>query len=289
MAWGRFWFAYADGDPAAAEAELDGLLRSEILSIRRQANWTVHALRLREGRLRLARQHWRQSEEDPSALDEAGWLSRVDLLIRQDTVAAKERVLAAIAASPDSVVDESAARLSSFFYRVGEVELGDRYYARHLVVDSLQVANRPDRFRPLVELDHAYERQMALGEYEAALATQEELEAVVARVLPDMDPAIWADEFVPALEVTGQLDEVIARYEAWLGRRHLAGRAISDAWGLPRAYERLAQLYDEKGDAENAALNYARFVELWEEADPELQPRVTVARERLNEIVRARG
>jgi len=186
-------------------------------------------------------------------------------------------------------VDDVAGRLSSFFYQVGDVELGDRYHARHLVVDSLQVANRPGRMRPLFELGHAYDRQMALGEYETALETMEELEVVATRALPDVDPATWADQFVPVLEATGQLDVVIARYEAWIGRRQLVGRPGADAWGLPRAYERLAQLYDAKGDAENAAVNYARFVELWEEADPELQPRVTAARERLNEIVRARG
>jgi len=48
-------------------------------------------------------------------------------------------------------------------------------------------------------------------------------------------------------------------------------------------------LYDEKGDTEKAALYYAQFVELWENADAELQPRVAAARERLSEIVQARG
>jgi hypothetical protein len=57
----------------------------------------------------------------------------------------------------------------------------------------------------------------------------------------------------------------------------------------PTLFERLAQLYDGLGDLENAALYYARFVELWENADPELQPRVEAARSRLAEIVSARG
>ena len=48
-------------------------------------------------------------------------------------------------------------------------------------------------------------------------------------------------------------------------------------------------LNDAKGDSETAALHYARFVELWKDADAELQPRVAAARARLNEIVRARG
>ena len=53
--------------------------------------------------------------------------------------------------------------------------------------------------------------------------------------------------------------------------------------------ERVGQLYDEAGDLENAAVYYARFVELWADADAELQPRVEVARERLGEIIRERG
>jgi tetratricopeptide (TPR) repeat protein len=64
-------------------------------------------------------------------------------------------------------------------------------------------------------------------------------------------------------------------------------------WTLPpdRAliFERLGELYDRTGDLENAAIYYARFVELWAEADPELQPRVQAARARLEEIVKERG
>ena len=57
----------------------------------------------------------------------------------------------------------------------------------------------------------------------------------------------------------------------------------------PAAHESLGRLYDERGDLENAALHYAQFVDLWEDADPELQSRVAVARDRLQEIVRERG
>jgi hypothetical protein len=57
----------------------------------------------------------------------------------------------------------------------------------------------------------------------------------------------------------------------------------------PILFERLGQLYDEAGDLENAALYYARFVELWAGADAELQTRVEAARARLEEIIRERG
>jgi hypothetical protein len=51
----------------------------------------------------------------------------------------------------------------------------------------------------------------------------------------------------------------------------------------------LAQLYDERGDRDKAADHYAKFVELWVEADEELQPRVRAAQVRLEEILEERS
>ena len=52
---------------------------------------------------------------------------------------------------------------------------------------------------------------------------------------------------------------------------------------------RLKELAEERGDWEKAAEYYARFVELWVDADPELQPRVQAAQQRLEEILAERG
>jgi len=86
----------------------------------------------------------------------------------------------------------------------------------------------------------------------------------------------------------GRADSAIVYYE----------RSLTEPWNyrlwhdgstLAPTHERLGQLYDERGDIENAALHYARFVELWADADPELQPRVRAAQARLEAIVRERG
>ena len=45
--------------------------------------------------------------------------------------------------------------------------------------------------------------------------------------------------------------------------------------------ETIAKLYDSKGDADRAAQHYWWFIELWKNADPELQPRVAEARRRV--------
>jgi tetratricopeptide (TPR) repeat protein len=56
------------------------------------------------------------------------------------------------------------------------------------------------------------------------------------------------------------------------------GRRTFDPLYLARAYERLGQLHEERGEAEEAIKYHSLFVELWAEADPELQPRVEAAR-----------
>ncbi len=56
-----------------------------------------------------------------------------------------------------------------------------------------------------------------------------------------------------------------------------------------RAVLALARIRDEAGDTDEAARLYARFIEFWKDADPELQAQVEAARDRLQEIVQARG
>jgi DNA-binding SARP family transcriptional activator len=51
-----------------------------------------------------------------------------------------------------------------------------------------------------------------------------------------------------------------------------------------RTLYRLGELYEEKGDRVKAADRYAEFVKLWKRADPELQPKVTEAKQRLEAL-----
>jgi hypothetical protein len=83
-------------------------------------------------------------------------------------------------------------------------------------------------------------------------------------------------------------DSAIAYYEGYVDA-DWHNRLNFDDDTLAPTLERRGQLHDEAGDLEEAAIYYARFVELWAEADPELQPRVAAARARLEEILRQRG
>ena len=69
-----------------------------------------------------------------------------------------------------------------------------------------------------------------------------------------------------------------------LGRLEEAEDWYMAAWQLPIAHERLGRLYEEMGRLEKGREAYRRFVEAWKNADPELQPRVEKARQRLRAL-----
>ena len=83
-------------------------------------------------------------------------------------------------------------------------------------------------------------------------------------------------------EAAGRPDSAIVAYESYLDPplSHL-WRVNSDRWMLPFVLQRLGALHEEEGNAEAAIRHYARFAELWADADPELQPRVEAARRAL--------
>lgn len=54
---------------------------------------------------------------------------------------------------------------------------------------------------------------------------------------------------------------------------------------MPWSLQRLAEYYEQTGDVAKAASYYSRFIELWKDADPELQPRVDAARRRLGQLL----
>jgi tetratricopeptide (TPR) repeat protein len=79
---------------------------------------------------------------------------------------------------------------------------------------------------------------------------------------------------------SGNADSAIAEFEGFLTHPDIS-RAWTDHLFLPNILHRLGQLYDEKGEREKALGYYGRFVELWRNADRELQPTVAEARNRM--------
>ncbi len=67
------------------------------------------------------------------------------------------------------------------------------------------------------------------------------------------------------------------------------GRTFQEPRTLAPTYKRLGELYEGKGDRKKAADYYGRFVELWKDADPELQPSVREVRGRLAHLAQEPG
>jgi eukaryotic-like serine/threonine-protein kinase len=90
-----------------------------------------------------------------------------------------------------------------------------------------------------------------------------------------------------ALDLAGKADSAIAYYERFLTT--LTPFPDAHAHYRAGAYKRLGELYAARGDTARAEANFAKFVELWKDADPELQPRVREVRERLSRLRRQQG
>ena len=99
-----------------------------------------------------------------------------------------------------------------------------------------------------------------------------------------------ADECAPCLffnlarayDAAGVADSAALMFERYLSTPFwLKMRNDLDPVRLPAIRERLGQLYESMGKTDKAVENYRAFIELWKNADPELQPRVADARKRL--------
>jgi eukaryotic-like serine/threonine-protein kinase len=118
-----------------------------------------------------------------------------------------------------------------------------------------------------------------------AFAERRPADAIRAVVAADFGPCAMCVLPVAAhaYDLAGNADSAVAIYERYL-RRPGMYRVRTDALWLAGAYKRLGELYDARGDQARAAEYYAKFVDLWKDADPELQPKVREVRTRLAQL-----
>jgi tetratricopeptide (TPR) repeat protein len=87
-------------------------------------------------------------------------------------------------------------------------------------------------------------------------------------------------ELAQAYEAAGVTDSALAVYERAVSQPGLYRLNDEYAW-LGSTYKRLGELYEERGEQDKAVDYYSRFVELWSDADAELQPLVEDVRRRI--------
>jgi tetratricopeptide (TPR) repeat protein len=152
---------------------------------------------------------------------------------------------------------------------------GDPARARQLLAESEEALppdeqGRGHRTRLLTARAH-----IALGEGNAEEARRLYEEY---RRLETCGPCLL-DLVAEAEAEAGQLEAAIASYEEWLAQPEFSGYGFRTLF-IPVAFERLARLYDEMGDAHRAADYYEQFASFWSDPDPELQGAVRAARSR---------
>ncbi|HTS87742.1 MAG TPA: hypothetical protein VMG41_04555, partial [Gemmatimonadales bacterium] len=91
-------------------------------------------------------------------------------------------------------------------------------------------------------------------------------------------------ELAQAYDLAKQPDSALAAYARVVDTPHDANSLDDRSWNDARAYRRLGELYDDKGDRQKALDYYGRFVDLWKDADLALQPQVKVVKERMAKL-----
>jgi len=183
--------------------------------------------------------------------------------------------------------------------------------ATHPVMDSVPEATRP--YSRLIDFASASGRidraKATLSQFEKSSQVetpdgQRALQAArghVARADRQFDNAIASfrqaiggacpDCGLPDLgftyDLAGQSDSAIAVYSRYTQAR--AVNIVQRATWLPMIHRRLGELYDAKGNVEQALTHYTQFVELWKNADSDMQPQVQKVRDRIRELQRRRG
>jgi tetratricopeptide (TPR) repeat protein len=85
-----------------------------------------------------------------------------------------------------------------------------------------------------------------------------------------------------AFDMAGQTDSVVASFTRFVDQPSSA--LWYDAAHAAHAYERLGEIWEERGDPQKAAQYYARLLSIMKEPDPELRPRVNDARSALQRL-----
>jgi len=196
----------------------------------------------------------------------------------------------ALAARVDSVVDAIPFR---------ELPMIDRPYL--FAAGMLARVGKPDKARAMLARYRAEMTDTSIARLrsnevhyvlaEIALASGKPDEAITEFRRSDIGfDGAPPDECAPCLsfnlarayDAAGQPDSAAMMFERYLATPFAFKVDVDlDPVRVPAIHERLGQLYEQMGNMPKAIEHYRAFIELWKNADPELQPRVADAKRRL--------
>jgi tetratricopeptide (TPR) repeat protein len=257
--------------------------RASEADVQRDAYFQLYALNATQGRLANATRYRRDARDAAlqlrarqaplnTMLDEA----RVDVWYRADTARALQTIERALREHPlDSLRPEVRPyRLLAHLYSL--TGRADRVRAMQAGFDSTRAGREANEF---ASAQHEIRANLAMTEGRYADAITEARAADWGACSLCFRPAL-----ARAYDLAGSADSAIAVLAHFVD--HPSRDPSTDAYYLAGAHRRLGELYAARGDREKAVSHYARFVDLWKDADPELQPLVRQARERLAALQR---
>lgn len=226
--------------------------------------------RLRRGRERMERAAARfsSSEQHLNRLDTAQGLVVIATLYgdRGDVAAPLERLL-------DDVPSDAIGEPDRFLFRTKLAGLAGLHERPELVEHVLEwyptysdSAHWLARYgEGLAGAAHA----LASGRSGPAIDRIHEAETI------GYEPMVWRPllDLIAGLafERVGQVDSAVARLGRVIEPRRFEGTTIIPYLHLPHLLRRLGELEERRGNLEAAARHYARLLELWSDADPELR------------------
>jgi tetratricopeptide (TPR) repeat protein len=286
--------AYAQGDYASATSYLQSLAEASSPLERARALAHIHAVRAIEGKLGEAE---RYRSEATDLLVQAGagrdFLvvtasgATIRLALSKDVDDAARDVEAALVQFPLDSLDPLER---PYFDLAMYYALADRAEQAKELVGEWEELVEPD-LRRRDEPKRLFVRGViALSENRAVDAVRELRQALEA------EPALFLQVVLPLLgrayEIAAQADSAIAAYEEYLrssgvriglggGTSMMASAHNPDAAWRADTYVRLGSLYEQRGNRDLAVDYYNRFVDLWQDADAELQPQVEDVKRRI--------
>jgi tetratricopeptide (TPR) repeat protein len=210
------------------------------------------------------------------------WVGQVEawalLLFGNDPEAAIQRYELALRTFPsDSLEPEDRQHLNSasFYARAGRPERAREFMAAYEA--EVDAETREDQVGGWHNARGVI--AVAEGRYEEAVAEYRQFrEGATGCVMCGLF------NLAEAFDRAGEGDSALAYYERYLDAPQLF-RGGNDNGNLWRTLRRLGELYEARGDTAQAVEYYNRFVDLWSEADPELQPIVRDVRGRIALLV----
>ena len=284
----RARFAAADWDYETARTLAEELSRTDKTEFRRRALDLMAAVELAQGRLERAERNWLDARSSDDPMRHADWRAWNELLIRQDPGEATAVLDRALAAGVEVDTAEGATQRAFLYALAGRPADARKWLEADRRADN-EYSTLPAPLR--ASADSWFEAALALGDrrYDEAVSSLQQAEREMDSFYDGLGVREVSWDLARAFDRAGMADSAIVRFELALEHTDEVVDLDRQPRQAPITYLRLAELYDERGDLEQAAGYYGRFIDLWEEADPEFQPKVAAARARLEEIVRERG